>query len=236
MSGKILVLYFAIVGVLMALLVAGCQKPPTAPEVMPPLAIPPVPDLPVVSIEPVKILGASVRVKPTKDYMEVREAIQGCNALGYPTKFDEMIHRAWVKHNPELVHRPCLYRGVVAKESSINPDAKGSLGEVGLAQLMAIAHEDCQQRGKLHGNRSDVRYNLACGSWLLNMNYNIWTDNRTEQQRVDLMLAGYNSGAGNLIRGQKAAAKEGEYVSTFEEMLPYSPLSEVNKASVTQYK
>ena len=105
---------------------------------------------------------------------------------------------------------------------------------MGLSQLITGAAKDCHSAG-LIGDRVDPQFSLYCGAWIMARGYNIFTDKRTLQCRLELASLSYLSGAGHIISGQKIAAREGVFVKCVPEILPYMPIHEANKVEGKKY-
>ncbi len=96
---------------------------------------------------------------------------------------------------------PLLVKAVIWKESGFNKQARGSVGEVGLMQILELAAEDWAKAEKIQGFDfkmiEDPRTNVLTGSWYLShlMKRYLETDNP-----VPYTLADYNAGRSNVIR------------------------------------
>jgi len=85
------------------------------------------------------------------------------------------------------------------QESSLNPFAVSSAGASGLLQLMPGAAQDA---GLSWADRFDARKNVRAGAWILRRNIRVWWPRDTRFQRLQLGWAGYNAGAGWILKAQ----------------------------------
>lgn len=94
------------------------------------------------------------------------------------------------------------------QESRLEPNAKSSAGAMGLMQLMPSTYKEIAReiglpmapydpRSNIHAG---IRYNLEC--------FDFWTERRNWQEKLRLMLASYNAGAGNIGRAQKVVREQ----------------------------
>ena len=86
------------------------------------------------------------------------------------------------------------------QESRLIPDAVSPAGAVGVCQLMKGAADDA---GLSPHERLDPRKNIQAGAYILRRNIRTWWPRETRFQRLQLGWAGYNSGAGNVIKAQQ---------------------------------
>ena len=161
-----------------------------------------------------------------------------CLPAGFTQKHDQVIKRAWIKHLPPAWgDRHCGFRAGMMAESSGNEKAVSYAGAVGLGQQLVSAADDCRKKGKLIGNRADARFSAHCAAWLYNRNRRIWISPRPKDEHLVLTRASYVTGAGNLIRAQKVATKEGYAAMFYSQISPFLPrvISKKNAADVDHY-
>jgi len=85
------------------------------------------------------------------------------------------------------------------QESRLKPEAVSPAGAVGLCQLMKGAAQDA---GLSPHERTDPKKNIKAGAYILRRNIRTWWPRDTRFLRLQLGWAGYNAGAGNIIKAQ----------------------------------
>ena len=58
-------------------------------------------------------------------------------------------------------------------------------------------------------SRREAHAAIVAGAWLMERNRRYWRERRPAWCRMELAVASYNSGAGNLAQAQKAARRDG---------------------------
>lgn len=128
----------------------------------------------------------------------------------YPAPFDECVRENSAKYK---ISRSALY-AVIRAESLYNHEAVSSAGAVGLMQLMpatarSIARELGEATFNLKNPCTSVRYGAHNLAWL----------DRTYGGKIELMIAAYNAGPGNV---QKWRAKfQTDDIHLFTELVPF---------------
>jgi soluble lytic murein transglycosylase-like protein len=128
---------------------------------------------------------AKVRGKETVPVAHVSVSIDSFAAVPPYLAYDDIIDEAALEHeiNPDLIH------AVIATESAFNPLAESPVGAQGLMQLMPALQADLGVEDPF-----DPRQNIMAGAQYLKHLMNKHRDN------VDLALASYNAGPGNVAR------------------------------------
>ena len=85
------------------------------------------------------------------------------------------------------------------QESRLKPEALSPAGALGICQLMSGAAQDA---GLTPLERLDPQKNIRAGAFILRRNIRVWFPRPTRFQRLQLGWAGYNAGAGNIIKAQ----------------------------------
>lgn len=118
---------------------------------------------------------------------------------GKASKFQDVVQEASQKYNVPVA----LINAVIKQESAFNPAAKSPVGAQGLMQLMPAT-------AKAYGcnDSSDPRQNVMAGTSFLSDLLKMYKGD------VELALAGYNAGPGNV-------AKYGNQVPPFRETKDY---------------
>ena len=94
------------------------------------------------------------------------------------------------------------YRWFVAQcyqESRLIADAVSPVGASGICQIMPGAAQDASLSW---ANRFDAERNIRAGAWILRRNIRTWWPRPTRFDRLQLGWAGYNAGAGHIIKAQ----------------------------------
>lgn len=108
---------------------------------------------------------------------------------------------------------PSLVKAVAWRESKLNPNTRGSKGEVGLMQIMPVV---AKEWAAAHGEKEldpkrllDPLTNLRIGTWHLSRALQQWAN---AADPVPLALAQYNAGGKNLQKWVDAGSMtDGDY-------------------------
>ena len=85
------------------------------------------------------------------------------------------------------------------QESRLKPDAVSPAGAAGLCQLMKGAAQDA---GLSPTERFEAQKNIRAGAFILRRNIRTWFPRDTVFHRLQLGWAGYNAGAGWIVKAQ----------------------------------
>ena len=169
---------------------------------------------------PAHPIDADKQVQPVAQQERAGRVPDRCLPAGFPTRFDDLIRRAWLKHNKsDRAPFWCGFRAQLAKESSLGArgvDIRSHADAVGIGQLLSSAAKDCRGGG-LIGKRVNPQFNISCSAWIMNRNAKIWRSHRTERCRLVLARVSYVSGAGWPIRGQRIARSKGLVATCWED-------------------
>lgn len=116
------------------------------------------------------------------------------------TDYDPHIQRGAMRWIPEYDWR--WLRALCYQESRFEPHAVSPVGARGLCQFMPATWQEAQ-RALSVGDVFSARDNAYAAGWYVRRQLNIWTWKRTDCQRLELALASYNAGAGNIIQAQR---------------------------------
>ena len=118
-----------------------------------------------------------------------------------------LFRKATERYWGDTPHTWHLMRELARAESSFRSMVRSHAGAVGLTQVLPATWREIRDRGiqDLGGDLTDPSDNVRAGTYYLRTQYNIWSPDRPERDRVLLALACYNAGAGNLLRAQRRA-------------------------------
>jgi soluble lytic murein transglycosylase len=136
--------------------------------------------------------------------------------IWYPLKYESIVRG----HAQHYRLEPALLAAVIEQESKFRPDAKSSMGAIGLMQLQPDTAKGIALRTGGHGfvvqDLYDPEINIRYGAWYLRHLLDKYADERTA-------LAAYNAGQANVnewIDKQKgiAFAETRHYVDRVERL------------------
>ncbi len=130
----------------------------------------------------------------------------------YPVKYEDAIKQDSQRFGVD----PYLVMALILQESSFQPNAKSAVGAIGLMQLMPATGKELGQ--KLHGRLSITRIddpvtNIELGTYHLRHMIRLFGNN------VQLAVASYNAGQGNVLRWRRAAPSKP--MDEFLESIPF---------------
>lgn len=100
-------------------------------------------------------------------------------------------------HNSNILIAQCY------QESRFNKYAVSPVGAKGLCQFMPGTWADMQKKLAIKSTPFNAKDNIRAAAYYDSKLFNRWHAKRTYQDRINLMLASYNAGAGNLDKAQK---------------------------------
>lgn len=121
----------------------------------------------------------------------------------FPDRYDTEIERAAERWLPGMPWR--MWKGQLAAESGLDPAAVSPVGAAGLAQMMPGTWREVREAmGWGLVSPHDVRYAVEGGAFYLARLIRFWSSPRPVEDKWKLGQASYNSGAGNILRAQRA--------------------------------
>ncbi|KYH34018.1 soluble lytic murein transglycosylase precursor [Clostridium tepidiprofundi DSM 19306] len=115
----------------------------------------------------------------------------------YPTEYSSYVIMYAEKYDID----PLLVYAVIKAESNFNPNATSCKNAIGLMQITPSTAKWIAKRMGIHGFNTDKLYdpelNICMGCWYLN------DLNKEFNNNIDLVLAAYNGGRGNVNKWLK---------------------------------
>lgn len=128
----------------------------------------------------------------------------------FPDRYDDAIRSAAERWLPGWDWR--LYKAQLYQESMLDPDARSPVGASGIAQFMpATWREVAPAIGAGNRARTEPRPAIKAGAYYDAKLQRIWTAPRPKADRISLVLASYNAGAGNVLDAQRACGGPNQY-------------------------
>ncbi len=128
----------------------------------------------------------------------------------YPRKYEEAI----IKYSQQNNLDPYLVMGLIHQESSFNPVARSPVGAVGLMQLMPPTAKELARRLGSSSNVEDPEVNIRLGTYYFRRLVDMF------RGVVQLAVASYNAGMGNVMRWRHAAPRKP--MDEFIESMPFA--------------
>lgn len=116
-----------------------------------------------------------------------------------------------------------LLSAIAYAESRFQPNVKSRVGAVGLMQIMP---KTAKHFGVELDEAKDPQTNVDLAVKVLkNIETTLRFGQTEEEQKLRIMLAGYNSGIGNLIEARKIAASNGVNHNSWEQLKNYGAVN-----------
>ena len=112
------------------------------------------------------------------------------------------------------------FKAQAIAESNLVYDAISSVGAMGLMQIMPETWNEIKNEIILNES-FDIESNIKAGIYYDKKMWDIWTTDRPKIQRLQLMFASYNAGAGNIIKSQNLAKADELEGDTWDQILVY---------------
>ena len=128
----------------------------------------------------------------------------------YEDDYIMAVDELW-RHNDTIAGRSVVdwFVSQVVQESRFSEKAVSRTGARGLAQFMPKTGDEVSRelmaRGALESkfDRENPKQSIKAQVYYMNKMFNVWTLNRSDESRMQLALASYNAGAGNILKAQK---------------------------------
>lgn len=125
--------------------------------------------------------------------------------MNIPNTYDKLIEQAAAKYLPMLDWR--WLKAQAWCESRLNPNAVSPAGAKGPMQFMPPTWAEAVTHLRLpeSAQPTNPEYAFPAGAWYDRRMWEIWKSPRPTIDRLRLMFASYNAGAGNIIEAQELA-------------------------------
>ena len=127
----------------------------------------------------------------------------------YPTKYQDSVFRNAEKNGVD----PYLIMGLIHQESYYNPQARSRVGATGLMQLMPSTGRELAGRLHTGTNLTNPDTNIRLGTYYFRLLVNMFGG------VVNLAVASYNAGQGNVLRWRRGAPHKP--MDEFLESIPF---------------
>lgn len=102
------------------------------------------------------------------------------------------------------------FKAQAVAESRLQADAQSRVGAVGVMQIMPRTFAEIRRKHPaIKGTRYQPRWNIAAGIYYDRQLWNTWKAERSFSDRLNFTYGAFNAGKGNIIKAQKAAARDG---------------------------
>ncbi len=127
----------------------------------------------------------------------------------YPMKYQDAIRKYSKQNNLD----PYLVMGLIHQESYFNPKARSPVGAMGLMQLMPPTAKQLARRLNSSANIDNPEVNIRLGTYYFRQLVDLFGG------AVQLAVASYNAGMGNVMRWRRAAPRKP--MDEFIESMPF---------------
>jgi membrane-bound lytic murein transglycosylase F len=102
------------------------------------------------------------------------------------------------------------FKAQAIAESNLDPEARSSVGAVGIMQLMPATFEEVAGKSDfVNGTLEEPRWNIAAGIWYNKHQFDYWQKGRSLEERLRFMYGSYNAGRVTLRKAQREAINRG---------------------------
>ena len=128
---------------------------------------------------------------------------------------------AWAKYMPG--HDPSIFIAQCYQESRFNPYAISPVGAQGICQFMPGTWRDMQKQLGITSDAFHPGNNIRAAAYYNSKLFAFWYAKRPYQDHINLMLASFNAGAGNMLNAQKACANGPILPSRYQRIIECLP-------------
>lgn len=137
----------------------------------------------------------------------------------YYRAYTSAIKEFW-KHDKVIAGMPVesWFIAQATQESRFNASAVSPVGALGIAQFMPetaemVANELAQHEMFKNGfDRSDINQSIWAQVYYMNKLFGTWSWKRSTTSKMQLALASYNAGIGNILKAQKVSGDKKHWI------------------------
>jgi len=129
--------------------------------------------------------------------------VAGCSEA--PAAGFDSLFQTWTKRWFGLAVSWQWFRAQARAESALNPLAVSPVGARGLMQIMPATSRELAAKLGIPDTPLDARTAVAMGIYYDRTLWDMWAAPRPALDRLQLMFASYNAGAGHLLKAQRLA-------------------------------
>lgn len=120
-----------------------------------------------------------------------------------PEKYDAYFIKYTARYLPGV--DPDLIKAQCWQESRFKENAVSPVGAAGICQFMPGTWKDANRALKRDASTSvfHPEWNIQAAAYYMGVQYSYWKSPRPPEDRHNLAAAGYNAGAGHIIKAQK---------------------------------
>jgi len=118
-----------------------------------------------------------------------------------PNKYDKQFKASWARWMPG--HQYKWLKAQCWQESRFKPEAVSPAGAKGLCQFMPNTAKEVSKALNTRMNVYSPKWSIEAAAYYDHKLYHFWYSERPTKDRLFLMLASYNAGAGNILKAQK---------------------------------
>jgi soluble lytic murein transglycosylase-like protein len=115
------------------------------------------------------------------------------------------------------------FKSQAITESSLNPNAVGAAGEIGLMQVKPSTFEYIKTKNPYFLELKDPRWNIASGVFYVRYLYHRWSKKLGAEQRLLFSFASYNAGFGGMSKALRRAKRKQGKINKWEQVINYAP-------------
>lgn len=118
-----------------------------------------------------------------------------------PNKYDKLFKSSWARWMPG--HQYQWLKAQCWQESRFKPLAVSPVGAKGLCQFMPGTAKEVSKALNTRMNVYSPKWSIEAAAYYDHKLYRFWFSERPIHDRLNLMLASYNAGAGNVLKSQR---------------------------------
>ena len=125
-----------------------------------------------------------------------------------------------------------IFKAQAIAESGLNPDAKSTVGALGIMQIMPDTYMEILKKQSHLGRIQQPRWNIAAAIYYNRQLYKRWRKKEIPvEDRMNFTFGSYNAGFGNILKARKKLRKNlkkdniytGRIVTEWDKIEAYTP-------------